>query len=813
MLQFQQVFTGSNSSFVTTVADLEVIWRDGAAYLFSITADGTHLASFGIGATLSDVDQEVVISGSALTAPMQLTTITVDGVAVLATTGRQEIGISGFDFDTAGTIGGARFLSGLDGDQIVDLVEVQTTGGTYLYASHLGLGSLSTYQVQNSTTVSYVRNLWMGDDTQGVTLADLGTVTLGDVPHLLVLSETDTRLSSYRVANDGTLTQTATVGVSDGLGMSGASALEIVQMQGQDYVLVAGSGSSSISVIALGTDGSMTLTDHVIDNLRTRFSDLQDLGVTTFDDRVFVVAGGSDDGLSLMQLLPDGTLLAVDSFADTTATSLANVSAVEAVQDGANLRIYASSESEAGITEFTFTPGTLEPIQTGGTGGDTLTGGTGNDLIWGDAGDDVISGGMGDDILIGGEGSDTLTGGSGADTFVFSADGGADTVTDFDIGEDRLDLSRLGFVYRAEDLTILPTANGATIAFDGEFITLIAHDGQPIDPAEFTTEDLFGLTHSISSSTETGKRLKGTSGQDWLVGGSGNDVLLGGPNGDTLDGGDGFDTADYSTSYGSQLIDLLFPQFNTNDAAGDTYISIEYVIGGNGPDNMRGTFGDDQLFGGPNVDYIFGRRGSDTLVGGKGDDVLLGGVDADHLVGGENRDRAQYSEAQSSVLVDLEMPELNTGEAAGDTYDSIEDLAGGFYGDSLRGDAQDNRLFGREGNDLLYGRQGNDYLNGGAHSDRLEGGAGNDTLRGGQNSDWFVYSAGADIVEDFTEAHDDFLYIDDLLWGQAPKTAAEVLDYASLGPNGAVFDFGSGNTLTLLNVTDIAALEDDIIIF
>ena len=68
-------------------------------------------------------------------------------------------------------------------------------------------------------------------------------------------------------------------------------------------------------------------------------------------------------------------------------------------------------------------------------------------------------------------------------------------------------------------------------------------------------------------------------------------------------------------------------------------------------------------------------------------------------------------------------------------------------------------------------------------------------------------------MEDFTESHNDFLYINDSLWGQTSTTAADVLDYAYLGPNGAVFDFGSGNTLTLLGVTDIAGLEDDIVIF
>ena len=52
-------------------------------------------------------------------------------------------------------------------------------------------------------------------------------------------------------------------------------------------------------------------------------------------------------------------------------------------------------------------------------------------------------GGPGSDKLTGGTGDDTLTGGTGDDTFVFSPlDGfGIDTITDFETGTDKIDLS------------------------------------------------------------------------------------------------------------------------------------------------------------------------------------------------------------------------------------------------------------------------------------------------------------------------------------------------------------------------------------
>lgn len=67
----------------------------------------------------------------------------------------------------------------------------------------------------------------------------------------------------------------------------------------------------------------------------------------------------------------------------------------------------------------------------GGSGDDRVYGNKGNDRLLGNLGNDTLGGGDGDDTLIGGLGDDSLTGGSGADTFVFSANHGSDTITDF----------------------------------------------------------------------------------------------------------------------------------------------------------------------------------------------------------------------------------------------------------------------------------------------------------------------------------------------------------------------------------------------
>jgi uncharacterized protein YegL len=79
-------------------------------------------------------------------------------------------------------------------------------------------------------------------------------------------------------------------------------------------------------------------------------------------------------------------------------------------------------------------------------GADTLYGGSGDDILFGQGGNDILIGGEGNDVLIGGTGSDILDGGADTDRDVFlwnldAADGSIDTVVNFDINYDTLDLS------------------------------------------------------------------------------------------------------------------------------------------------------------------------------------------------------------------------------------------------------------------------------------------------------------------------------------------------------------------------------------
>ena len=114
----------------------------------------------------------------------------------------------------------------------------------------------------------------------------------------------------------------------------------------------------------------------------------------------------------------------------------------------------------------------------GSDGDDTLEGKGGNDYLDGRRGNDILKGGDGDDTLRGGGSEardelnydridDGLNGGTGNDTFVVGYGDGVITIGDFTNGEDRIDLSELGFASHSDVLAVTSlTAHGGGIWID-----------------------------------------------------------------------------------------------------------------------------------------------------------------------------------------------------------------------------------------------------------------------------------------------------------------------------------------------------------
>lgn len=392
----------------------------------------------------------------------------------------------------------------------------------------------------------------------------------------------------------------------------------------------------------------------------------------------------------------------------------------------------------------------------GGSGKDKLTGGAGADTIYGLGGDDSLSGLGGEDVLAGNDGNDTLSGG-GADDYLMGG-----------LGNDRID-GGTGFDWAGyEDAT-------AAVRVDLALTTAQNTLGAGTDTL-VSIEYVHGSSYADTLMGTSGANyIFGGAGHDSLVGRAGDDFLAGGAGDDLIDGGANDDTVSFDDGVAGGVVVSLITQ--TADGHGhDNLVSIESVYGSGDSDSIVGNEVDNYLFGGAGADTIVAGDGADYVDGDMGDDLVVGGAGGDYIAGGAGIDTASFDDGVAGGVV----VSLLAGTADGhghDNLNSIENIIGTAYADTITGDASSNHLWGGEGDDLLSGGAGNDVLEAFYGFNTLNGGDGDDLLVGG----------GADLLNG--DAGDDVLRFDG---GAGTLSGGAGNDLLLGGAGSESFDGGSG---------------------
>ncbi|NOX42004.1 MAG: hypothetical protein GXP05_16370 [Alphaproteobacteria bacterium] len=502
---------GGSFTHMSGITDLEVVTINGQARLYSASFADGGLSAFALaqGQAATYLDDLGAGPTRGTYGVVGLTVAVVDGQEILIPSGRYDDRVALHVLDGTCGLGNVTTGSGsyTDFGGFTNTEVVTTSKGTFLFASQSGKSGIKSYDFGAGLGLTFKAQT---ADSAALFLGDVATMVTTQIKSrdfLFVASTLDAGITSYQITQWGDTYLRDTVSPADGGGFSLSTVLETATAGGKNFLLLGSAGTGSISVFSVSNKGRLQETDFKQDTLLTRFDGVDAIESFTYGNRSFVLAGGSDDGLTLFELNPDGTLFLLQSISDQLNTSLQNVKAITAYVFQNEVQVFVAGEGEAGITQFSLDLGPLGGLWKGGKTNDTLSGGVGADVVMGGRGNDILSGSAGDDLLLGGKGRDTLlgeagndrmidgkgkdtmTGGAGADVFVFNQDGQTDTVTDFTLGVDKLDLSDFTMLYHFSALDIVTKGWGYLITVQGEAMRLYTPDGQINAAVEFTQDD------------------------------------------------------------------------------------------------------------------------------------------------------------------------------------------------------------------------------------------------------------------------------------------------------------------------------------
>ena len=256
-------------------------------------------------------------------------------------------------------------------------------------------------------------------------------------------------------------------------------------------------------------------------------------------------------------------------------------------------------------------------------GNTIINGGEGDDSIhiFGSYGDRLI-GGVGNDVLtaetsnstlIGGVGNDYLNGVGSNNTYVFYKGHGQDVIMD----RSRSNTIEMKDINFAEvKFTITDWASLTMYGYNGndsiKFVTWYMDTEYPLPymPAKLVFKDQTITWEQLTQNLV----LQGSNADDrmWMV--DGGMYYFNVPV--TMYGGNGNDDL-----AGSYEIDTLYGEAGNDGLIG--WSGNDYLDGGSGDDNLNGGEGDDVLSGDEGNDLLIGGTGNDTLYGGAGDDVFI----------------------------------------------------------------------------------------------------------------------------------------------------------------------------------------------
>ncbi|WP_421723422.1 hypothetical protein [Bauldia sp.] len=376
---------------------------------------------------------------------------------------------------------------------------------------------VSLFAVDGDGTLTNVANvtdtpLFALDQASGVVAVEVAGTTF-----LFVAGDEDDGVSVFAVHPDGTLVNVETVEDAGVLELNGPQSVASATFGGTKYLIVGGFFDDGVSVFSVGADGSLTNVDNVDDaaHVDHQLVGVTDVTTAVVNGSVYLFAAGQfDNGVSVFNVAPDGTLTHVDSVddGDDPAFEIEGAVDITTAKIGGSTYLFVAGTFDNGISVFSVAAdGTLTNV-------DNVDNADDPDLEL---------------ALVDGLSTAVVDG----VTYLFATGGIlSQSVNIFSVAEDGV-LTYLANIGADEEPALAGAGSTTTTVIDGVPYLFAPTSGGNNGVSVFRLEH-DGVT---LKGTNAGETLTGTEWDDTLLGKKGNDKLKGLEGDDLLDGGKGKD--------------------------------------------------------------------------------------------------------------------------------------------------------------------------------------------------------------------------------------------------------------------------------
>ncbi len=441
---------------------------------------------------------------------------------------------------------------------------------------------------------------------------DIETIEIGGRNFVYVAAYYDDSINAFEIFSDGTISAVSTVSDDAILELNAVSGLMSVTLASGTYLYATAEYDDSISVFSVANDGSLTMVQTLVDVGLLELDGVSPRSsvVTAGGNRFVVAAANSDDGVSVFQIMADGTLV--------NTSNIDNATHATSGLDGA----YGTASAQIGGTTY---------VYVGGFNSDTI-----NVFELTSAGALVFQSSVVDDGTLeinGVDGLETLT--IGGTTYLYAAGYYDDGLSVFSIGANGALTNVVNYV-------------------DDATVTL----GDPRDIDSFVHN---GVTYlAVSSGYEDGITL-------FEVAATGELTAV-----DTIQNSDDatllLDDVRSVTTFEVDGIRFLLATSINDDSINVFHLSdgSEAIEGTPNNDVLFGSGLDESITGEAGEDIIIAEGGDDTVDGGGGDDVINAGA-GDDLVLGDNdmtqtaSDVATITETGQDLALTVTLPDTTDG--------------------------------------------------------------------------------------------------------------------------------------------------------